>query len=97
MVTQLWTRRGRVRARPHSIIAGERRPVMAKEKQPVAKFRVGNVTASVFKNDDFFNTVLQKSYKDDDGQWQNTDSLGHGDLLNAAAVLTRAEEFIAAQ
>lgn len=68
---------------------------MAKH-QPVAKFRVGNVTASVFKNDDFYNTVLQKSYKEGD-EWKNTDSLGSGDLLNAAKVLQRAEEFISAQ
>jgi hypothetical protein len=31
---------------------------------------------------DFFNTVLSKSYKDGD-EWRDTDPLGTGDLLNA--------------
>ena len=38
---------------------------MAKS-QPAAKFRLGYVTATAWKNDDFFNTVLSKSYKDGD-------------------------------
>jgi hypothetical protein len=33
----------------------------------------------VWKNDDFFNTVLSKSYKDGD-DWKDTDQLGTGDL-----------------
>jgi len=76
---------------------------MAKDKtnQPVAKFRIGYVTATVWKNPgsgekDFYNTVLSKSYKDGD-EWKDTDQLGHGDLLNAATALTRAESFIASQ
>lgn len=69
---------------------------MSKENQPAAKFRVGYVTATVWKNDKHFNTVLSKSYKDGD-DWKDTDQLGSGDLLNAAKVLQRAEEFISAQ
>lgn len=68
---------------------------MAKS-QPAAKFRLGYVTATAWKNDDFFNTVLSKSYKDGD-DWKDTDRLGTGDLLNAVKCLQRAEEFIAAQ
>jgi hypothetical protein len=30
------------------------------KSQPAAKFRLGYVTATVWKNDDFFNTVLSK-------------------------------------
>jgi hypothetical protein len=70
---------------------------MAKANQPAAKFRLGFVTATVWKNDDFFNVVLTRSYKDADDQWQDTDQLNAGDLLNAAKVLQRAEEFISAQ
>lgn len=70
---------------------------MAKEKpQPAAKFRLGYVTATVWKNGDFHNVVLSKSYKDGD-DWKDTDQLGAGDLLNAAKVLQRAEEFVSAQ
>lgn len=64
--------------------------------QPAAKFRLGYVTATVWKNDQFFNVVLSKSYKDGE-EWKDTDQLSAGDLLNAAKVLTRAEEFVAAQ
>jgi hypothetical protein len=69
---------------------------MPKANQPAAKFRLGYVTATVWKNDDFFNTVLSKSYRDGD-DWKDTDQLGTGDLLNAAKVLQRAEEFISQQ
>jgi len=64
--------------------------------KPAAKFRVGFVTATVWKNGDFHNVVLSKSYKDGD-EYKDTDQLSHGDLLNAAKALTRAEEFIASQ
>jgi hypothetical protein len=61
--------------------------------QPAAKFRLGYVTATVWRNDDFYNTVVSKSYKD----WKDTDQLGTGDLLNAAKLLQRAEQFISEQ
>ena len=87
--------------------AGERCVPMAKEKpkatnQPAAKFRLGYVTATVWKNPgngdkEFYNVQLNRSYKDDDGNWHDDGSLGHGDLLNAAKVLQRAESFIAEQ
>ena len=62
---------------------------------PVRRFRVGNVTAAVWKNDNGYSVTLQKSYKEDD-EWKNTISLFHGDILNAMKVLERAERFIAA-
>lgn len=69
---------------------------MAKENKPAAKFRVGYVTATVWHNDNFFNVVLSKSYKQDD-EWKDTDQLGHGDILNAVQVLKRAEQYISEQ
>jgi hypothetical protein len=66
-------------------------------KQPAAKIRIGNVTAAIWKNDlGFYNVTLQKSYREKEGEaWKNTDSLGHADLLNAAKVLERCEEWMA--
>ncbi len=69
--------------------------------QPAAKFRVGFVTATVWKNDSeggnsFYSTVLSRSYKDGE-DWKQTDSLNQGDLLNGAKVLERAEQFISEQ
>jgi hypothetical protein len=69
---------------------------MAKANQPAAKFRLGYVTATVWKNENFFNVVLSKAYKDGD-EWKDTDQLGHGDLLNAVKVLQRSEDFISTQ
>jgi len=64
---------------------------------PVIKFRLGSVTASVWHNDKHYNVTLVKSYKDDAGEWKETDSLGAGDLMNAVRVLQRSENFIADQ
>jgi hypothetical protein len=64
------------------------------QKFPAQKFRIGNVTATVWENGKFHNVVLSKSYKDGD-EWKDTDQLGHGDLLNAMKVLERAEAFCA--
>jgi hypothetical protein len=69
---------------------------MAKS-QPAAKFRLGYVTATVWLNDQHYNTVVSKSYKDADEKWQETDQLGTGDLMNAVRVLQRAENYIAEQ
>jgi hypothetical protein len=69
---------------------------MAKGNQPVIKFKLGYVTATVWQNGDFYNTVLSKSYKDGD-EYKDTDQLGTGDLMNAVRVLQRAEDFISTQ
>ena len=64
--------------------------------KPVKKFRVGNVTVAVWKNEEFHSVTLQKSYKDGE-EWKNTDSLSGGDILNAMKALERAEGYIATQ
>ena len=53
--------------------------------QPAAKFRLGDVTATVRNNDDFFNTVLSKSYRDGD-DWKDTDLLGTGKLVQLTSM-----------
>jgi hypothetical protein len=64
--------------------------------QPAAKFRLGNVTATVWKNGDFHSTVLSRSYKEGD-DWKETDQLSSGDLMNAVRILQRAEDYISRQ
>lgn len=69
---------------------------MAKQR-PVKSFRVGFVKAAVWEGESgFYNVTVQRTYKDDDGL-KNTQSFGHGDLLNVAKVMTRAERWIAEQ
>ena len=69
---------------------------MPKGNQPAEKFRLGYVTATVWKNDDFYNVVIARSYKEGD-DWHETDQLGTGDIMNAIRVLQRAEDWIAQQ
>ncbi len=64
--------------------------------KPARKFRLGFVEAAVWDNDNFYSVTLSRTYKDGE-EYKNTDSLGAGDLLNAAKVLTRAEAWIAEQ
>lgn len=67
-----------------------------RNNQPVQRFRIGLISAAVWKNDGFYSVTLQRSYKEND-EWKQTEQLGAGDLLNAAKVLTRCEEWIAEQ
>lgn len=65
---------------------------------PAKKFRIGYVTANVWKNTgnngDWYSVTLERSYRDDAGDIQNTASLGPADLMNAAKLLERAEDYI---
>jgi hypothetical protein len=65
------------------------------KNQPVKKFRVGSVTASVWLNDGNHSVTIQKSYKDASGEWQNTQTLFQEDVVCAIRALDRAERFIA--
>ena len=68
---------------------------------PAKKFRIGYVTATVWKNDGttnpFFSVELSRTYKDDNGDLQNTSALNHADISNAVLLLQRAEAWIAQQ
>lgn len=63
---------------------------------PVQKFRLGAVTASIWKNGDFHSVTLERVYKDGE-ELKNTGNLNPGDLLNAAKVLERAEAWLSEQ
>jgi hypothetical protein len=73
---------------------------MSENNRPVKKVRAGAISASVFKNTgngkngavEFNTVVLQRSYKDKDGKWQNTGSLRINDLPKAALVLNKVYE-----
>ena len=70
--------------------------------KPKAKLRIGAVTATIWENENsegkkFYSVNLIRSYRDNDGEWQEADNLNHGDLMNAARVLERAEEWITGQ
>lgn len=67
------------------------------KNQPVRRFRVGSVTAAVWINDGNLSVTLQKSYKNDEDKWANTQTLFHSDVVCAMKALERAETFIGLQ
>lgn len=66
---------------------------MTEKNKPCKHVRVGNVSATVWENEakdtkqKFYTAKLQRSYKDDKDDWQNTDTLGLGDIPKAVAAL----------
>ena len=70
---------------------------------PIKKFRIGAITASVWNNSgqktdgqpfEFKSVTFERSYKDKEGAWKNTNSLRLNDLPKAALVLNKAYEFL---
>lgn len=68
---------------------------------PVKKFKIGLVTAAIWKNEagdkTFYTVTLQVGYKDAEGKWQSGDNLNADQLLNAAWCLTKCNSWIAEQ
>lgn len=76
---------------------------MGEKNTPVKKFRAGAISATVWQNqgkskdgDDVeFSTVqLQRTYKDNNGAWQNAGTLRVNDLPKAALLLEKAYEYL---
>ena len=80
----------------------ERRNVMSNSEtknQPVQEIRMGLIKAVVWANQTksngiMHNVTLSRIYRDTNGDWQETQSLGRNDLLLAAKVLDAAHTFI---
>jgi hypothetical protein len=70
---------------------------MAENNKPVKKFRVGGVAATVWQNT--FDKIvtksvtLDRSYKDDKGEWKSTGSLHANDIPKAVLALQKAYDF----
>jgi len=71
------------------------------ENKPEASFKIGAVTAAIWKNKvdkgntSFIsrNVQLQRAYKDQNNQWQHTGSLKVNDLAKAIIALQKAQEY----
>lgn len=59
-----------------------------KGQQPIARVRVGSVTASIWENKGakgtFLSASFQRSYKDASGNWKNSESYSPTSLLELA-------------
>lgn len=70
---------------------------------PEKKFRVGAIAATIWNNEtirdgkkvSYLTVSFERSYKDKDGTWKNTNSLRISDLPKAVLVLNKAYEFLA--
>ena len=65
--------------------------------KPVKKFRLGLVVATIWENENSYSVEISRSYKPEDGEWRNTTSFHHSDLLNVAKCAERAEIWIGRQ
>jgi len=72
--------------------------------RPVKFFKAGAIKASIFENTNKYNgiettthkVVIDKVYKDSDGNWKSTNSFSvNNELPKAILVLTKAFEFLA--
>ncbi len=79
------------------------RLIIVEKNLPEKKFRAGAISATVWKNigqtrdgnETEFRTVsFERSYKDKNNEWKKTSSLRLNDLPRAAAVLSKAYEYL---
>ena len=72
---------------------------MSDSKKPVAKITMYPITAAIWRNETskgetFYNVSFERSYKDDKGKWQSSDTFSAGDLLLLAKVADLAHSEI---
>ncbi len=77
---------------------------MDTKNTPEKKFRAGAVSATVWLNQgqnkktgeisNFRTISLQRGYKDNNDQWQNTGNMRVNDLPRASLMLTKAYEYL---
>jgi hypothetical protein len=64
---------------------------------PLTTIRIGALTATVWKNGDYYSTALSRSFRNEAGEWNETASFNHADLPVVATLATAAEAFIRTQ
>ena len=70
--------------------------------QPEKKFRIGSISATVWKNQsekdgktlEYRTVSFNRNYQDNKGEWNTTNSLRVNDLPKAALVLQKAYEYV---
>lgn len=64
--------------------------------KPVKTFRIGALTASVWKNNGSYSTTFQRSWKDGE-EWKNGDAFFEADLYVIPELSRRASAWISEQ
>jgi hypothetical protein len=71
---------------------------MSNTSKPAAKVSMFPITAAIWRNQrdnrSFYSVTFERSYKDEQGAWQSTDSFGESDTLLLAKVADQAHSEI---
>lgn len=71
---------------------------MSNTSKPAAKISIFPISAAIWHKEkdgrSFYSVTFQRSYRDEKGNWQNSDSFGLGDLLLLAKVADQAHSEI---
>ena len=66
--------------------------------KPVHTVRHRSIKAAIWKNDTsngpMYNVSVVRSYRDDNGDWKDSQSIGYDDLMNVAALMYEAHAYI---
>lgn len=67
---------------------------------PIKKFKVGNISVNIWErtheNKMFHNFSAERSYKDDNGEWQSSASFGYEDFGSLELAMGFAKKYLAA-
>ena len=70
----------------------------ADSNRPVHTIRHRRLKAVIWRNDTekgpMFNVTVVRSYRDGDGKWHDSQSIGYDDQMNVAALMHEAHAFI---
>jgi len=70
----------------------------AEPQQPVAKVKIGAVSAAIWANETEkgtrYNATIERRYRDASGEWKTSGSYGRDDLLTLAKVADQAHSKI---
>ncbi|MEO1597606.1 MAG: hypothetical protein AAFR78_03550 [Planctomycetota bacterium] len=68
------------------------------QNQPVKKINDGRITAAIWKNfgekGTFYSVTITRSFKDEQGNWKDTDSFSGTDLLKVSRLSLKAYDAI---
>ena len=64
---------------------------------PVQTYKIGYLTAAVWKNDNFYSVTITRSFRNAEGEWNDTHSFNHQDLPVLATLADACESYIRAQ
>lgn len=66
--------------------------------KPLHTVRHRSIKATVWRNETangpMYNVVIVRSYRDENGEWQDSHSFGYDDLMNVSALMYEAHAFI---